>query len=222
MLARSIGSPQQVIEKVHRYHEQSRARGAAPARRRRRAHPSSAPGQPRAVPVRRRPGAAGGDPEPAAGGPDPVHRAASTPSRAGGRPMTFAGTCRCRSSTSPRSPRAPRWRRRCATPSTWPRPPSGGLPAVLAGRAPPQPGCGGGVPAAADPGRRGGDRRSGSGSGAVQTGHRTPLSVVEEFGILDALFPGRIDLGLGRRAVRGRWPPRSRTGNRRSGSSTTC
>jgi alkanesulfonate monooxygenase SsuD/methylene tetrahydromethanopterin reductase-like flavin-dependent oxidoreductase (luciferase family) len=36
------------------------------------------------------------------------------------------------------------------------------------------------------------------GSGAVQTGHRTPLSVVEEFGILDALFPGRVDLGLGR------------------------
>jgi hypothetical protein len=29
------------------------------------------------------------------------------------------------------------------------------------------------------------------GSGAVQTGHRTPLSVVEEFGILDALFPGQ-------------------------------
>ncbi|WP_433296649.1 LLM class flavin-dependent oxidoreductase [Pseudonocardia sp. CA-142604] len=36
------------------------------------------------------------------------------------------------------------------------------------------------------------------GSGAVQTGHRTPLSVVEEFGTLDALYPGRIDLGLGR------------------------
>jgi len=36
------------------------------------------------------------------------------------------------------------------------------------------------------------------GSGAVQTGHRTPLSMVEEFGILDALYPGRIDLGLGR------------------------
>jgi luciferase family oxidoreductase group 1 len=32
----------------------------------------------------------------------------------------------------------------------------------------------------------------------VQTGHRTPLSVVEEFGTLDALHPGRIDLGLGR------------------------
>ncbi len=36
------------------------------------------------------------------------------------------------------------------------------------------------------------------GSGAVQTGHQTPISIVEQFGILDALFPGRIDLGLGR------------------------
>jgi alkanesulfonate monooxygenase SsuD/methylene tetrahydromethanopterin reductase-like flavin-dependent oxidoreductase (luciferase family) len=40
------------------------------------------------------------------------------------------------------------------------------------------------------------------GSGAVQLGHRTPLSVVEEFGLLDALFPGRIDLGLGRTGFR--------------------
>jgi alkanesulfonate monooxygenase SsuD/methylene tetrahydromethanopterin reductase-like flavin-dependent oxidoreductase (luciferase family) len=36
------------------------------------------------------------------------------------------------------------------------------------------------------------------GSGAVQMGHRTALSAVEEFGLLDALHPGRIDLGLGR------------------------
>jgi alkanesulfonate monooxygenase SsuD/methylene tetrahydromethanopterin reductase-like flavin-dependent oxidoreductase (luciferase family) len=36
------------------------------------------------------------------------------------------------------------------------------------------------------------------GSGAVQLGHRTALSVVEEFGLLDALHPGRLDLGLGR------------------------
>jgi alkanesulfonate monooxygenase SsuD/methylene tetrahydromethanopterin reductase-like flavin-dependent oxidoreductase (luciferase family) len=36
------------------------------------------------------------------------------------------------------------------------------------------------------------------GSGAVQLGHQTPLSVVEQFGILDALHPGRVDLGLGR------------------------
>ncbi|MGW7549000.1 MsnO8 family LLM class oxidoreductase [Streptomyces sp. NPDC054770] len=36
------------------------------------------------------------------------------------------------------------------------------------------------------------------GSGAVQLGHRTALSTVEEFGLLDALYPGRLDLGLGR------------------------
>jgi alkanesulfonate monooxygenase SsuD/methylene tetrahydromethanopterin reductase-like flavin-dependent oxidoreductase (luciferase family) len=36
------------------------------------------------------------------------------------------------------------------------------------------------------------------GSAGVQMGHRTPLSAVEEFGILDAAFPGRLDLGLGR------------------------
>ncbi|MEV8514662.1 LLM class flavin-dependent oxidoreductase [Dactylosporangium sp. NPDC051484] len=36
------------------------------------------------------------------------------------------------------------------------------------------------------------------GSAAVQMGHRTALSTVEEFGLLDALHPGRFDLGLGR------------------------
>lgn len=36
------------------------------------------------------------------------------------------------------------------------------------------------------------------GSGAVQLGHRTALSTVEEFGLLDARYPGRFDLGLGR------------------------
>ena len=40
------------------------------------------------------------------------------------------------------------------------------------------------------------------GSGAVQMGHRTALSVVEEFGLLDTAFPGRFDLGLGRSAGR--------------------
>ncbi|MFE7543308.1 LLM class flavin-dependent oxidoreductase, partial [Streptomyces platensis] len=35
------------------------------------------------------------------------------------------------------------------------------------------------------------------GSGAVQLGHRTALSTVEEFGLIDALHPGRLDLGLG-------------------------
>ncbi len=38
------------------------------------------------------------------------------------------------------------------------------------------------------------------GSGAVQMGHRTALATVEEFGLLDAVYPGRVDLGLGRSA----------------------
>src|SRR5699024_5267500 len=40
------------------------------------------------------------------------------------------------------------------------------------------------------------------GSGAVLAGHRTSLSVAEEFGLLEATFPGRIDLGLGRAGLR--------------------
>ncbi|MFY1701770.1 MsnO8 family LLM class oxidoreductase [Micromonospora sp. WMMA1923] len=40
------------------------------------------------------------------------------------------------------------------------------------------------------------------GSGAVQLGHQTALTVVEQFGTLDALYPGRIDLGLGRSGQR--------------------
>jgi alkanesulfonate monooxygenase SsuD/methylene tetrahydromethanopterin reductase-like flavin-dependent oxidoreductase (luciferase family) len=44
------------------------------------------------------------------------------------------------------------------------------------------------------------------GSGAVQMGHRTALATVEEFGLLDALHPGRFDLGLGRSGGRPREP----------------
>ena len=36
------------------------------------------------------------------------------------------------------------------------------------------------------------------GSAGVQLGHRVPLAAVEEFGLIDALHPGRLDLGLGR------------------------
>ncbi|NNG39069.1 LLM class flavin-dependent oxidoreductase [Flexivirga sp. ID2601S] len=36
------------------------------------------------------------------------------------------------------------------------------------------------------------------GAAAVQMGHRTALSVLEEFALVDALHPGRVDLGLGR------------------------
>ncbi len=44
------------------------------------------------------------------------------------------------------------------------------------------------------------------GSGAVQMGHRTALSTVEEFGLVDTLHPDRLDLGLGRSGGRPRQP----------------
>jgi len=47
------------------------------------------------------------------------------------------------------------------------------------------------------------------GSGAVQMGHRTALSTVEEFGLIDALHRGRLDLGLGRSGGK---PPATRPG----------
>jgi alkanesulfonate monooxygenase SsuD/methylene tetrahydromethanopterin reductase-like flavin-dependent oxidoreductase (luciferase family) len=40
------------------------------------------------------------------------------------------------------------------------------------------------------------------GAAAVQLGHHTAIAVVEAFGTLDALYPGRIDLGLGRSGQR--------------------
>jgi alkanesulfonate monooxygenase SsuD/methylene tetrahydromethanopterin reductase-like flavin-dependent oxidoreductase (luciferase family) len=46
------------------------------------------------------------------------------------------------------------------------------------------------------------------GAGAVQLGHRTALATVEEFGLLDALHPGRFDLGLGRSGGRPAAAPR--------------
>jgi alkanesulfonate monooxygenase SsuD/methylene tetrahydromethanopterin reductase-like flavin-dependent oxidoreductase (luciferase family) len=45
------------------------------------------------------------------------------------------------------------------------------------------------------------------GSGAVQMGHRTALSAVEDFGLIDALYPGRLDLGLGRSGGRSQGVP---------------
>ncbi|MCU1641369.1 MAG: uncharacterized protein JWN03_1644 [Nocardia sp.] len=41
------------------------------------------------------------------------------------------------------------------------------------------------------------------GTAAVQLGHHTSISVVEAFGTVDALYPGRLDLGLGRSGHRG-------------------
>lgn len=42
------------------------------------------------------------------------------------------------------------------------------------------------------------------GAAAVQLGHTTAASAVESFGILDAFYPGRIDLGVGRSGQRRR------------------
>jgi alkanesulfonate monooxygenase SsuD/methylene tetrahydromethanopterin reductase-like flavin-dependent oxidoreductase (luciferase family) len=56
------------------------------------------------------------------------------------------------------------------------------------------------------------------GSGAVLMGHRTALATVEEFGLIDALHPGRLDLGLGRSGGRPRSDPEpALTGARRAG-----
>jgi alkanesulfonate monooxygenase SsuD/methylene tetrahydromethanopterin reductase-like flavin-dependent oxidoreductase (luciferase family) len=52
------------------------------------------------------------------------------------------------------------------------------------------------------------------GSGAVQMGHRTALATVEEFGLIDALHPGRLDLGLGRSGGGPRPAGPARTGAR--------
>jgi alkanesulfonate monooxygenase SsuD/methylene tetrahydromethanopterin reductase-like flavin-dependent oxidoreductase (luciferase family) len=52
------------------------------------------------------------------------------------------------------------------------------------------------------------------GSGGVQSGHRTALSIVEEFGLLDAAHPGRIDLGIGRSGGRDFLKERLRTASR--------
>ena len=58
------------------------------------------------------------------------------------------------------------------------------------------------------------------GSGGVQSGHRTALSVVEEFGLLDALHPGRIDLGIGRSGGRNLFRDRLAASSEKNGDRT--
>src|SRR6202044_4235153 len=53
------------------------------------------------------------------------------------------------------------------------------------------------------------------GSAAVQLSHTTAAAVVETFGMLDAFYPGRIDLGLGRSAQRRMHKPRTSSKSRR-------
>ncbi|WP_300682263.1 LLM class flavin-dependent oxidoreductase [Nocardioides sp.] len=73
------------------------------------------------------------------------------------------------------------------------------------------PGVAGTSPAIALAATAAATRRIRLGSGAVQLGYRSTLATVEEFGLLDALHPGRFDLGLGRSAVGGApgGPPRT-------------
>ncbi|MFJ9854749.1 LLM class flavin-dependent oxidoreductase [Streptomyces sp. NPDC101150] len=58
-------------------------------------------------------------------------------------------------------------------------------------------------------------RRIRVGSGAAQTGHRRPVVVAEEFGTLAHLYPGSVDLGLGRSNV-------DRSSRERPGQRTDC
>ena len=51
------------------------------------------------------------------------------------------------------------------------------------------------------------------GSGAVQLGHQTATAVAEAFGTLSGLYPGRIDLGLGRSGQRRQEPAREAAAN---------
>ena len=60
------------------------------------------------------------------------------------------------------------------------------------------------------------------GSGAVQMGHRTALSTVEEFGLLDAAYPGRFDLGLGRSGGRPREPKAPALAGGGAAATVTC
>ncbi|ASF08869.1 hypothetical protein NBRGN_035_00260 [Nocardia brasiliensis NBRC 14402] len=62
------------------------------------------------------------------------------------------------------------------------------------------------------------------GSAAVQVGHHTSASIVEAFGTIDALYPGRLDLGLGRsghrRSQYGSEPAHSKGGQPRVDTAT--
>jgi alkanesulfonate monooxygenase SsuD/methylene tetrahydromethanopterin reductase-like flavin-dependent oxidoreductase (luciferase family) len=49
------------------------------------------------------------------------------------------------------------------------------------------------------------------GSAAVQLGYTTAVAVVESFGMLEAFYPGRIDLGLGRSGQRSKEGQKART-----------
>jgi luciferase family oxidoreductase group 1 len=65
------------------------------------------------------------------------------------------------------------------------------------------------------------------GAGGIMLPNHAPLVIAEQFGTLESLFPGRVDLGLGRAPGTDRPPPRrfaatsprTRTASRRTSSS---
>lgn len=53
----------------------------------------------------------------------------------------------------------------------------------------------------------GGTKRIRVGSGGIMLSNHAPLVIAEQFGTLESLYPGRIDLGLGRAPAPTRRPP---------------
>ncbi len=121
-------------------------------------------------------------PRPAGVGPEPRVGADAMTAHAGAarRARPGAGRVRVR-----------RRRRRCATPSTWRSAAEAfGYRRYWFAEHHLNPGVAGSSPAVLIALVAGATERIRLGSGGVQSGHRTALSVVEEFGLLDALHPG--------------------------------
>ena len=114
------------------------------------------------------------------------------------RRVTLVGCSGSRFSTSPRSRRAARPQRPFGTRETWPRQPSGSaLPATGSRNITTCPAS----PAPPPRRHRARGRRHQTirvGAGGIMLPNHAPLVVAEQFGTLESLFPGRIDLGLGR------------------------
>ena len=117
-----------------------------------------------------------------------------------GRTLSWNACCSA-SSISPRSRKGPPGPRRCRTRSTWRASPissaitATGWPSTTAGRCSPDPrpeALIGPIAAATE--------RIRVGSGGVMLPHYSPFKVAETFSVLAGLYPGRIDLGLGRAA----------------------
>ena len=123
-------------------------------------------------------------------------RAARDSARSGAVMTAFRSPCL----TWCRSAPAPPPRRRCATASTWPRQAERfGYARYWFAEHHLNPGVAGTSPAVVLALTAAATSTIRIGSGAVQMGHRTALSTVEEFGLIDALHPGRLDLGLAAR-----------------------